>query len=122
LSAIFRKQKLEITIEANKEKVEFLDIYLDLDLDEYGPFRKPGDTPVYVHSQSNHPRKVLENIPFGVNKRLSRISSSKEIFDKAAEMRINLSTTQMRVNVTVLYLKENAHEKSFILTHPIPEM
>ena len=41
LSAIFRKEKLEITIEANKKKVEFLDIYLDLDLDEYGPFRKP---------------------------------------------------------------------------------
>jgi hypothetical protein len=84
LSAIFRKEKLEITIEANKKRVEFLDIYLDLDLDEYGPFRKPGDTPVYVHSQSNHPRKVLENIPLGINKRLSRISSSKEIFDKAA--------------------------------------
>jgi hypothetical protein len=68
LSALFRKEKLEINIEENKKRVEFLDIYLDLDLDEYGPFQKPGDTPVYVHSQSNHPRKVLENIPLGINR------------------------------------------------------
>ena len=54
------------------------------ELNEYGPFRKPGDNPVYVNSQSNHPKKVLENIPVGINKRLTRISSNKDIFEKAA--------------------------------------
>ena len=83
LSGIFRNQNLEIVIEANKKKVEFLDIYMDLEKEEFGPFRKPGDTPVYVNIESNHPRKVLENIPLGINKRLSRISASKEIFEKA---------------------------------------
>ena len=78
MSAIFRKHKLEITIQANKKRVEFLDIYLDLSKEEFGPYLKPGDTPVYVDVGSNHPPKVLENIPKGINRRLSSISATKE--------------------------------------------
>ena len=84
LSAIFRKHNLEITVEANKKRVEFLDIYMDLDKEEFGPFLKPNDTPTYVNAGSNHPQKVLENIPKGINRRLSAISASKEIFERAA--------------------------------------
>ena len=57
LSAIFRKFNLEITIEANKKRVEFLDIYMDLETEEYGPFMKENDTPIYVDTGSNHPPK-----------------------------------------------------------------
>ena len=84
MSAIFRKHRLDITIDANKKRVEFLDIYMDLEKDEYGPFMKPNDTPVYVDTGSNHPQKVLDNIPKGINKRLTTISATKEIFDRAA--------------------------------------
>ena len=63
--------------------MEFLDIYLDLSKEEFGPYLKPGDTPVYVDVGSNHPPKVLENIPKGINRRLSSISATKEIFDRA---------------------------------------
>jgi hypothetical protein len=84
MSAIFRKYNLEITIEANKKRVEFLDIYMDLEKNEFGPNLKPNDTPVYVDAGSNHPPKVLENIPKGINRRLSTISASKDIYDKAA--------------------------------------
>ena len=41
------------------------------------------DVPLYVHSQSNHPRSVLKNIPRSINDRLSKLSSSEEIFDAA---------------------------------------
>ena len=44
---------------------------------------KPNNTLKYVNLQSNHPQCVLRNIPKGINKRLSNISSSKEIFDDA---------------------------------------
>ena len=64
--------------------MEFLDIIMDLERGEYGPFRKPNDKPIYVSSGSNHPPRVLENIPKGINKRLTNISATKEIFDKAA--------------------------------------
>ena len=84
MSAIFKKYNLKITIEANKKRVEFLDVYFDLEKDEYGPFMKPNSVPIYVNSKSNHPPKILENIPKGINRRLSTISSSKEVFDRAA--------------------------------------
>ena len=35
IAAIFKKHKLDITIEANKNRVEFLDIYMDLQKEEY---------------------------------------------------------------------------------------
>ena len=76
---------MEITIQANKKRLDFLDVYLDLERGEYGPYLKNNDTPVYVHVGSNHPPKVLQNIPKGVNKRLSMISATKEIFDKEAQ-------------------------------------
>ena len=40
----------------------------------YKPFRKPGDKPLYVGSWSNHPPRVIKNIPVGINKRLFEIS------------------------------------------------
>ena len=39
---------------------------------------------MYVNRQSNHPPAVTKNIPLAVNRRLSSISSTKEIFDSAA--------------------------------------
>ena len=38
-----------------------------------------------VHADSNHPRSILKNIPISVNKRLSLISSSQEVFEKAVQ-------------------------------------
>jgi len=58
MAAIFKKHNLKITIEANKKLVEFLDLYLDLDKEEYGPFMKPNSKPVYVNAGSNHPQGI----------------------------------------------------------------
>ena len=44
---------------------------------------KENDKPAYVDVNSNHPPMVLKNIPTGVNRRLSRISSNQEVFDNA---------------------------------------
>ena len=81
---IFNRNGLQVTIEANSKTVNFLDITLDLRTGDYKPFMKENDTPVYVSSRSNHPALVLKNIPMGVNRRLSRISANKEIFEAAA--------------------------------------
>ena len=57
MSEIFKKHKLSITIEANKKRVEFLDVYFDLEKEEFGPYMKPNGTPIYVNAKSNHPTK-----------------------------------------------------------------
>ena len=67
----------------NVKNVNFLDMQLDLTTDTYRPYMKPNSTPIYVSKESNHPSSVLKNIPKSVNMRLSKISSSKEIFDSA---------------------------------------
>ena len=86
MAEIFKKHNLNITIEANKKRVEFLDVYFDLEKEEYGPYLKPNGAPIYVNAKSNHPPKILENIPKGVNRRLSSISANKEVFDQAAPL------------------------------------
>ena len=84
LVKIFENEGLKITIITNKQSVNFLDVNFDLRTGEYKPYIKPNDTPIYVHSQSNHPKKVLDNIPLGVNDRLNRISANRDIFEAAS--------------------------------------
>ena len=75
---------LSVTIDANKKVVNFLDITMDLETGIYKPYIKDNDTPMYVNIKSNHPPSVIKNIPLGVNRRLSRISANKTVFDAAA--------------------------------------
>ena len=80
---IFAEQKLTITIEINLKRVNFLDVTLDLESGLYKPYRKPGDRPLYVSADSNHPPLILQNIPAGIERRLSDNSSNEEVFKEA---------------------------------------
>ena len=84
LCAIFRKHGLKITIEANKKCVDFLDVTLNLSNGKHMPYAKPNNTPLYIHSKSNHPPVIIRNLPESVNKRLSDISSDEDVFNRAA--------------------------------------
>ena len=55
-------------------------------IDNYKQYRKPNDTPCYINKQSNHPPMIIKEIPKMVNKRLSRISSDKEVFEETVHM------------------------------------
>ena len=79
---VFKSIDLKITIEANKSRVDFLDVTLDLEDDTYEPFTKPNNTIMYVNAKSNHPSNTLSNIPLGVQNRISDLSKSEEIFLK----------------------------------------
>ena len=79
---IFKKHGLSLELEDNQQKVNFLDVHLNLIDRTFEPFMKPNFKPLYVHTRSNHPPKVIEAIPKGVNYRLSNISCNVEKFDK----------------------------------------
>ena len=64
------------TIEANKRMINFQETHR--------PYMKPNNTLHYVNLESNHPPVVLKNIPEGVNKRPSEISSEEDEFSKVA--------------------------------------
>ena len=83
---VFNQNGLRITIEANKQIINFLDVTFNLSNSTYQPFTKPNTTLQYVHRESNHPPITTKNIhvPAGINKRLSSLSSDKASFDRAS--------------------------------------
>ena len=89
---VFKKFGLRITIDVNLRVANFLDVTYDLSTGKYEPYRKPGDTPLYLNRQSNHPPVILENLPRAIEKRISRISADKKVFAAAAPMYSNALT------------------------------
>ena len=83
LCQIFRNLGLNISIEANKKVVNFLDVTLDLSKDIFMPYLKPNNPLLYVHKDSNHPPSIIKNIPESINKRLSDLSKNEEIFNES---------------------------------------
>ena len=82
---IFKENDLTIKIDANQKTVHYLDVTLSLDDGSYRPYSKPNSKPLYVHSKSNHPPSVLQNIPKMVNQRLNMLSSSEDMFNSAVQ-------------------------------------
>ena len=72
-----------ITISTNLKIVNFLDVTLNLENEICKPYRKPGDRPRYVNSESNHPSQFLKKLPKGIEHRLVQNSCSEEIFLQA---------------------------------------
>ena len=81
---VFKRFDLKITIDTNFKVTNFLDVTFDLETGSYKPFQKPGDDPLYINASSNHPSNILRNMPASINKRISDISSNKQVFDDAA--------------------------------------
>ena len=83
---VFNKHGLSVTGDANKKIVQFLDVELNLSDGSYKPYIKPNDKPLYVNMNSNHPSSIKKNIPEAINKRLSALSSSEEMFKSVAPL------------------------------------
>ena len=82
---IFKDLEFQIEIITSLHSANFLDTTLDLKIGTYRPYRKPNDTPLYIHASSNHPQRILKQIPLSINQRLSRNSSNSSIFDKCKD-------------------------------------
>jgi len=80
----FRKHGLELEIECNLKIVNFLDVTLNLNNNTHQPFKKPNDETIYVHSKSNHPKNIIQQLPISIENRLSSLSSNEEIFKQTS--------------------------------------
>ena len=56
---------------------------MNLNDGSYKPYHKDSDETNYIHVNSDHPPNVIKQIPISIEKRLSNLSSSKEIFDES---------------------------------------
>lgn len=83
LCKIFRDHSLNITIDANRKVVDYLDVTMNLNDGTYSPYMKENNSIKYVNKNSNHPPSIINNIPASINRRLSDISSTENIFNNA---------------------------------------
>ena len=60
--------------------VNYLDVTFNLEDGSYRPYRKPNDETHYIHIHSDHPTSITKQLPRSIEKRLSQLSSSKDIF------------------------------------------
>ena len=116
---IFQEYGLRITSTANVKNVNFLDINMDLQRGIHKPYMKPNDQPIYVDVQSNHPKSIIQNIPLSVNKRLSMISSNKEVFDAAVPpyqeaLRNSGHTFELNYTPTVISEKKRKRQRQIV--------
>ena len=59
----FKTFGFKIEIMTNLPEVDFLDATFDLRTNTYWPYRKPNNTPSYIHMLSNHPPEILKRLP-----------------------------------------------------------
>ena len=57
---------------------------LNLNDGTYRSYQKPDNIIQYIHVESNHPPNIIKQIPKTIEKRLSQLSSSEEIFNESA--------------------------------------
>ena len=57
---------------------------LNLSDGSYPPYKKPNEETNYIHVNSDQPPSILKQLPKSIEKRLSSLSSSKEIFEGTA--------------------------------------
>jgi hypothetical protein len=86
LCKLFRQYDLKITSQVYYQKVNFLDVTLDLRNESYQPYRKPDNEPLYINSHSNHPPSIIRQIPQSINKRISQLSSNQSAFDTSVPL------------------------------------
>ena len=56
---------------------DFLDVALKLSSENYYPYPKPNNWPIYNHSESNHQPNIIKNLPACISRRLTDISSDE---------------------------------------------
>ena len=81
--SLFMGVRLSITIDTNATRTNFLDISFNLNTEKYFPFRKPNNTPLYIHSKSNHPSSIIKQFPSMTDKRILNLSCEDTEFHKA---------------------------------------
>ena len=65
---VFKDHNLDIRIDVGLSSVNFNDVTLDLEKEQFKTYRKQGNKPMYVNFLRNHPTRVLMNIPVGINR------------------------------------------------------
>ena len=73
--------RLKIEISSNVKIVYFLDVTFNLNDNSYKPFNKTNTITTYINVSSSYPTPIIKQIPYTIDIRRNRLSSSKMIFN-----------------------------------------
>ena len=74
--SIFKNEfHLNIVCDANLKIDNFLDVTLNLSNDKYQPYNKPGNSPLYININSNHPSNIIKDLRESISRHISKLSS-----------------------------------------------
>ena len=85
IQKIFKDKGSETIIKCNLKVVDYLDETLNLNDGRYQPSHKANQETTYIHVGSDHPRQIIKKILRSIEKRLSHLSSAKEIIEKSKD-------------------------------------
>ena len=81
--ALFKTEGLSITIDTNLIETDFLDVSFNLEMENFCPYGKPNNTPLYIHSESNQPHSITKQLPSMTNRHISNLSCNENEFNEA---------------------------------------
>ena len=112
---VFKDVGLDIKVITNMKATDFLDIYFNLELNTYKPFRKNEDgLPLYINNKSNHPKTIKNQLPDMIAQRISNLSSSRQVFDQQIgpyKTALNLAGYDKNLTYKEHKGKRNRHRK-----------
>ena len=109
--SVFKDEELSITIDTNLIETEFLDVYFNITSKKYRPYRKPGNNPLYVNVDSNHPKIVIDRIPSMINKRIYETSCDEQAFNNA-KGQYETSLTNSGYKTQMIYTQQQAKKRN----------
>ena len=80
---LFKSEGLSITTDTNLIETDFLDVSFNLEMDRCFRYSKPNNTPLYIHSESNHPPSIIKQLLLITNRLTSNLSCNENELNKA---------------------------------------
>ena len=81
---LFKEKDRHIIVECNLKITNYLGITLNLNDGSYHTYRQPNEKANYIYINSDHPPSIIKKILQSIEKRLSILSSSEDIFQESA--------------------------------------
>ena len=82
----------------------------------YCPYKKSNDKLLYVHTLSNHPPRIIRQLPLSINERLCNNSSNQTVFESAKlEYQETLRKCGYKSTQTQKYLREKQNRNRNII-------
>ena len=81
IQKLFKENELDIVIQCNMKKINYLDVTLNLEDSTYRHYQKQNNQIKYINTESNHPPSIIKRLPVSIESLLSLLSASEEIFN-----------------------------------------